>query len=223
MLRVDAINKSFGGVRALRDASIEVRPHEVVGLIGENGAGKSTLMRILSGSMRPDSGVIAVDGSRVALRDTHQANECGIALVFQEQSLLVNMSVAENIFLAQEGPFTRFGVVGRGRMMAAARACLAKVGLDIDPARKAGELSFAARQMVELAKALALEDRTDAPLTILLDEPTSVLEFEGHRHPVRSNASAEGARQLYLCLPSAGRGARNQRPRLCDERRRRCR
>ena len=176
MLRVDAINKSFGGVRALRDASIEVRPHEVVGLIGENGAGKSTLMRILSGSMRPNSGVIAVDGSRVALRDTHQANECGIALVFQEQSLLVNMSVAENIFLAQEGPFTRFGVVGRGRMMAAARACLAKVGLDIDPARKAGELSFAARQMVELAKALALEDRTDAPLTILLDEPTSVLE-----------------------------------------------
>ena len=86
------------------------------------------------------------------------------------------MSVAENIFLAQEGPFTRFGVVGRGRMIAAARACLAKVGLDIDPARKAGELSFAARQMVELAKALALEERTDAPLTILLDEPTSVLE-----------------------------------------------
>ncbi len=176
MLAVSAINKSFGVVRALRDASIEVRPHEVVGLIGENGAGKSTLMRILSGSMRPDSGVIALDGSPVALRDTHQANECGIALVFQEQSLLVNMSVAENIFLAQEGPVTRFGVVGRGRMIAAARACLAKVGLDIDPARKAGELSFAARQMVELAKALALEERTDAPLTILLDEPTSVLE-----------------------------------------------
>ena len=176
MLSVSAINKSFGSVRALRDVSIEVRPHEVVGLIGENGAGKSTLMRILSGSMRPDSGIVAVDGSPVVLRDTRRANECGIALVFQEQSLLLNMSVAENIFLAQEGPFTRFGVLGRRRMIAAARACLAKVGLDIDPAVKAGELSFAARQMVELAKALALEERTDAPLTILLDEPTSVLE-----------------------------------------------
>ena len=73
MLSVNAINKSFGGVRALRDVSIEVRPHEVVGLIGENGAGKSTLLRILSGSMRSDSGVIAVDGSPVALRDTQRS------------------------------------------------------------------------------------------------------------------------------------------------------
>jgi ribose transport system ATP-binding protein len=176
MLEIDAISKSFGPVQALRAVSIEVRPNEVVGLIGENGAGKSTLLRILSGGMRPDAGAIVVDGSPITLSDTKHANECGIAMVFQEQSLLLNMSVADNIYLAQEKPFTRLGMINRRRMAEAARACLAKVGLDIDPTVKAGELGFAARQMVELAKALALEERTDAPLTILLDEPTSVLE-----------------------------------------------
>ena len=75
-----------------------------MGLIGENGAGKSTLMRILSGGMRPDTGTIAVDGSPVVLRDTAQANRYGIAMVFQEQSLLLNMSVADNLHLANEWP-----------------------------------------------------------------------------------------------------------------------
>ena len=176
MLKVEAVNKSFGPVQALRNVSLEVRPHEVVGLIGENGAGKSTLMRILSGSMRPDSGALLVDGAPVQLRDPKRANEYGLAMVFQEQSLLLNMSVAENIYLAHEKPFMRFGTIDKRGMVKAARACLAKVGLDVDPTVKAGELSFAARQMVELAKALTLEDRTDARLTILLDEPTSILE-----------------------------------------------
>jgi ribose transport system ATP-binding protein len=176
MLKVEGVSKSFGPVKALRDATIEIGAHEVVGLIGENGAGKSTLMRILSGGMRPDTGTIAVDGSPVVLRDTGQANRHGIAMVFQEQSLLLNMSVADNLHLAHEQPFTRLGVISRRRMIEAARAQLAKVGLDIDPTVSAGDLSFAARQMVELAKALSLEERTQAPLTILLDEPTSVLE-----------------------------------------------
>ena len=176
MLKVEGVSKSFGPVRALRNATITIGAHEVVGLIGENGAGKSTLMRILSGGMRPDAGTIAVDGSAVMLRDTAQANRYGIAMVFQEQSLLLNMSVADNLHLANERPFTRFGVISRRRMIEAARDRLARVGLDIDPTLKAGELGFAARQMVELAKALSLEERTNAPLTILLDEPTSVLE-----------------------------------------------
>jgi ribose transport system ATP-binding protein len=176
MLTVEQISKSFGPVCALRDVSIEVRPHEVVGLIGENGAGKSTLMRILAGTVRPDHGTIRINGARVTLRDSRHAKACGIAMVFQEQSLLLNMSIAENIYLAQEGEFMRMGLLDKRRMNAAARTHLARVGLDVDPHKQAGELTFAARQMVELAKALALEERTTAPLTIFLDEPTSVLE-----------------------------------------------
>ena len=109
MLKVEGVSKSFGSVKALRNATITIGAHEVVGLIGENGAGKSTLLRILSGGMRPDAGTIAVDGSAVMLRDTARANRYGIAMVFQEQSLLLNMSVADNLHLANERPFTRFG------------------------------------------------------------------------------------------------------------------
>ena len=85
MLKVERVSKSFGSVKALRNATIIVGAHEVVGLIGENGAGKSTLMRILSGGMRPDTGTIAVGGSPVVLRDTSHASRYGIAMVFQEQ------------------------------------------------------------------------------------------------------------------------------------------
>ena len=220
MLKVEGVSKSFGPVRALRNATIAIGAHEVVGLIGENGAGKSTLMRILSGGMRPDAGTIAVDGSAVALRDAAQANRYGIAMVFQEQSLLLNMSVADNLHLANERPFTRFGVISRRRMIEAARDRLARVGLDIDPTLKAGELGFAARQMVELAKALSLEERTNAPLTILLDEPTSVLESQGHRNPFRADKELEIASELRFRLAPARRSPGDQRPHLCDEGRR---
>ena len=176
MLSVSHVGKSYIGVRALHDVSIEVRRNEVVGLIGENGAGKSTLMRILAGSTRPDSGQLTIDGQAVSLRSPREANAHGIGMVFQEQSLLLNMTVAENIFLGQETPFIRSGLIDWRRLNAAARVQLAKVGMDVDPASRTADLSFAARQMVELAKALALEDRTAKPLVILLDEPTSVLE-----------------------------------------------
>ncbi len=176
MLSVCDISKSYGGVRALTRVTMEVRRREVVGLVGENGAGKSTLMRILAGGVRPDSGTMTIDGEPLSPRNPREANAHGIGMVFQEQSLLLNMTVAENIFLGQEAPFVRAGIIDRRRLHAAARAQLAKVGLDVDPASRTAGLSFAARQMVELAKALALEDRTDKPLLILLDEPTSVLE-----------------------------------------------
>jgi ribose transport system ATP-binding protein len=176
MLRAIGIDMRFAGVHALRGVSIEVRANEVVGLIGENGAGKSTLLRILAGVHRPDAGAIEIDGQSVVFRNPREANAQGIGIVFQEQSLLLNMSVAENIYLGQEAEFTRLGVIDARRRNAAARRQLEKVGLDIEPTRRTAELTFAARQMVELAKALALEERTDRALTILLDEPTSVLE-----------------------------------------------
>ncbi|PTE07105.1 sugar ABC transporter ATP-binding protein [Mesorhizobium helmanticense] len=175
MLSASGIIKNFPGVQALRDVSIEVRPNEVVGLIGENGAGKSTLMRVLAGSYRPDGGSLTLDGEQLRMRSPRDAARHGIGMVFQEQSLVLNLTVAENIYLGEEDRFTRIGIVNWRAMNAAARRQLAKIGIDIDVTQRTSELTFAARQMVELAKALTLEEMVERPLLILLDEPTSVL------------------------------------------------
>jgi ribose transport system ATP-binding protein len=170
------VEKRFPGVHALKDVSIDIRPGEVVGLIGENGAGKSTLMKILSGVYQPDDGEILLDGTAVRLQSAAQAMRLGIGMVFQEQSLLPNLTVGENIYLGNEGQFTRLGLVDWRALYAAASRQLAKVQVVVDPRTRAGELDFATRQMVELAKALTLEEQAPGHLVILLDEPTSVLE-----------------------------------------------
>ncbi len=176
VLTLDAVNKSFGAVRALADVSIEIGRNEVVGLVGENGAGKSTLMKIFSGVYQPDSGRILHEGTPIVLRSPLDAARAGIGMVHQEQSLLLNISVAENIYLGREAAFIRMGAINWRAMHAAARRQLEKVNLDIDPARRADSLTFAERQMVELAKALVLEEETEGHIVVFLDEPTSVLE-----------------------------------------------
>jgi ribose transport system ATP-binding protein len=170
------IDKRFPGVHALKQVSIDIRQGEVVGLIGENGAGKSTLMKILSGVYQPDAGEIVVAGRPTRLASAADANRKGIGMVFQEQSLLTNLTVGENIYLGNEAQFTRFGIIDWHRLYAAARRQLVKVRVDIDPRMRADDLNFASRQMVELAKALTLEEHAAGHLVILLDEPTSVLE-----------------------------------------------
>jgi ribose transport system ATP-binding protein len=176
VLALRHIDKAFPGVKALDDVALEVRPHEVVGLVGENGAGKSTLMRILAGVYQPDGGTLELHGTPVVLKSRSDAARHGIGMVFQEQSLLPNLSVAENIYLGAEQPFTRGGLVRWKELHAAAARQLDKVQMAIDPAGPTAELDFAARQMVELAKALTLEEQAEGHLIILLDEPTSVLE-----------------------------------------------
>jgi ribose transport system ATP-binding protein len=175
-LALEHVEKRFPGVHALKDVSLEIRPHEVVGLVGENGAGKSTLMRILAGVYQPDTGTIRIAGQQTRLVSATDAMAKGIGMVFQEQSLLSNLTVGENIYLGSEGKFTRLGLIRWGELYDAARRQLAKVGLDIDPRMRAADLGFATRQMVELAKALTLEEHAQGHLVILLDEPTSVLE-----------------------------------------------
>ncbi|MCP4381786.1 MAG: sugar ABC transporter ATP-binding protein [Hyphomicrobiales bacterium] len=170
------VNKHFPGVHALKDVSIEIQPGEVVGLIGENGAGKSTLMKILSGVYKPDTGDILIAGEATRIANAADANSKGIGMVFQEQSLLSNLTVGENIYLGNEAQFTRFRLVDWRALYAAAARQLVKVEVDVDPRIRADDLDFAARQMVELAKALTLEDAAGGHLVILLDEPTSVLE-----------------------------------------------
>jgi ribose transport system ATP-binding protein len=177
VLALRGVDKRFPGVHALKDVSIEIRPHEVVGLIGENGAGKSTLMRILAGVYQPDAGEIMLGGRRVLLRGATDAMRHGIGMVFQEQSLLTNLTIGENVWLGNEARFTRGGLVRWRELYDAASRQLARVGLqDVDPRGRTADLGFATRQMVELAKALTLEEQAHGHLVILLDEPTSVLE-----------------------------------------------
>lgn len=175
MYELKAIDKKFPGVHALKSIDFHIRRGEIVGLVGENGAGKSTLMKVIYGAYQPDGGQILIDGRTVRFANPRQAMEKGIGMVFQEQSLIANLTVMENIFLGYEAQFIRMGVINWKAMAEAARVQLAKVKLDIDPGMITSKLSFAQRQLVELAKVLTLEERVDGDLVILLDEPTSVL------------------------------------------------
>lgn len=175
MYALNAVDKKFPGVHALKSVDFEVKRGEIVGLVGENGAGKSTLMKVIYGAYQPDGGTITIDGKAVRFQNPRQAMEKGIGMVFQEQSLIPNLTVMENIYLGYERQFVRFGIVNWKAMAQAARQQLAKVKLDIDPGTITSRLSFAQRQLVELAKVLTLEERVDGDLVILLDEPTSVL------------------------------------------------
>jgi ribose transport system ATP-binding protein len=174
-LEVEGLAKRFPGVTALDDVGFSLRENEVLGLVGENGAGKSTLAKILAGIYQPDAGTIRLRGRVVRPQNVRQAVGYGVAMVFQEQSLLPNISVAENLFLGNEDQFIRLGVIDWPAMHEAARRQLAKVELEIDPRTYTAELGFAQRQLVELAKAMTIEDRTRDNPIILLDEPTSVL------------------------------------------------
>jgi len=169
LVMVNAINKSFGGVRALRDVNLEVRAGEVHALLGENGAGKSTLIKILSGVHAYDSGAIEIAGKPVAFDSPAKSREAGIAVVYQDLSLVESLSVADNLLLGRE-PRARFGFVRKRELMAQAGAFLAQLGIPLDIKATVGSLPFAYRQMTEIAKALMGEVRL-----LILDEPTSSL------------------------------------------------
>jgi ribose transport system ATP-binding protein len=166
---VNGINKRFGGVRALRDVNLEVRAGEVHALLGENGAGKSTLIKILSGVHALDSGAIEIAGRPVAFDSPAKSRDAGIAVVYQDLSLVESLSVADNLLLGRE-PRMRFGFVRKRELMAQAKAFLAELGISLDTKAAVGSLPFAYRQMTEIAKALMGEVRL-----LILDEPTSSL------------------------------------------------
>ena len=179
VLRIEGLSKSFAGVRALDEVSFDVRAREVIGLIGENGAGKSTLLKVLAGVLRADRGRIVVHGLPVSLANVAAATASGISMVFQEQALLPNVTVAENILLGHEGPALRAGFYDWRKLYARAATQLDKLGARISPSALTATLSFGERQLVEIARAVAMEEYTRHEPIILFDEPTSMLDAKG--------------------------------------------
>jgi len=170
MLRLIGIEKSFPGVKALRDVSFDVRAGEVHALLGENGAGKSTLIKIMSGVYQPDSGSIEIDGTPTALTSPDVARATGIATIYQELLLFPELTVAENVF-AGHAPKTRFGGLDWRRMRARAKELLASLDIhDLDPNAIVGTLSVGNRQRVEILRALSQDARV-----LIMDEPTAAL------------------------------------------------
>ena len=177
LFSASGITKSFAGTQALKGVGLDVAPGEIVGLVGENGAGKSTLLKIIIGAQPQTDGTMTLHGQPYAPKTPMDANKAGIGMVFQEQSLIVNLNVAQNIFFGHENLFKAHGIISWSRMNKAAQEVLAAVDItDINPATKVSNLNFATRQMVEIAKVMDVTKRSGAEhCLILLDEPTSVL------------------------------------------------
>ncbi|QZN86198.1 sugar ABC transporter ATP-binding protein [Cellulomonas sp. C5510] len=193
-LSVRGITKTYSGVSVLHGVSVDVRPGDVVGLVGHNGAGKSTLLRTISGATTPDGGRIVVDGRPAAVDSPADAIAAGIATVYQELALLPNLTVAQNVFLGQER--SRGGLLRREEMRAAARELVASFGIEVDVDRKLGDYPVATRQMLEIAVATHRDARY-----LLLDEPTTSLEggqVERLLDVVRSLAADRGLGIVFV-------------------------
>ncbi len=169
-LELRDVSKTFPGVRALDGVSFALRAGEIHALCGENGAGKSTLLKILAGIHPADSwsGEMRVDDAIVRLHGIRDGETHGIALIAQELALVPQLSVEANVMLGREQ--ARFGLLDSHAMRTAARAALARVGLDTDPARPVQELGIGQQQLVEIAKAMQKDARI-----LVLDEPTAAL------------------------------------------------
>ena len=176
ILAVRDLVKEYPGTVALAGVSIELRVGEVLGLIGENGAGKSTLLKILTGVEAPTSGKVLINGEIMHLRGVRDATAKGIGMVFQEQSVIPNLTIAENLFLGREAALTRFGVIRRSKRRRLALQALEPVGIDLDPNTVVEDLTFVQRQLIEIAKVLLIGQSSGQAPVVLLDEPTSVLE-----------------------------------------------
>ena len=163
------ISKSFPGVKALSDVSFDLQEGEVHILLGENGAGKSTLMKIISGLYSIDSGAIEIDGKPVHIRNTGEAQELGISIIYQEFNLIPELTVAQNIFLNRE-PKTKWGNIDKKKMRENAKQLLDFLDANLDPDDKIKSLGVAQEQLVEIAKALSQNAKI-----LILDEPTATL------------------------------------------------
>ncbi|QGU87422.1 galactofuranose ABC transporter, ATP-binding protein YtfR [Erwinia sorbitola] len=169
LLNISNVSKSFPGVRALDNVSFDLRPGEIMALLGENGAGKSTLIKVLTGVYQRDAGTIMLDGQAIHPRNTAEAQQLGIGTVYQEVNLLPNMSVADNLFIGREPK--RFGLIDRKTLNQRAVKLMADYGFELDVTRPLGQYSVAMQQIIAICRAVDLSAKV-----LILDEPTASLD-----------------------------------------------
>ena len=173
LFRMEGISKRYGGVRALEQAELTIQAGRVHAILGENGAGKSTLIKVMSGVVTPDAGQMLLDGRPVTFANPSAANAAGIVCIFQELSLIPDLSVADNIVISN--PPRRFGMIDRRAQHQIAVEALSRAGGgDIDPREIVKNLPLSRRQIVEIAKALA-RTLSDIPVPLSLTRISIVL------------------------------------------------
>ena len=190
---VRGISKSFPGVQALRNVSLDIRAGEVHALLGENGSGKSTLAKCLAGVHIPDGGEIYQRGKRIALRNPAEARARGVATIYQEFSLIPTLTVAENVFLGNYR--TRSGRIDWKAMRSATLEVLKRLSLNLDPDAVVKTLSVAGQQMVEIAKAISMDSSL-----LIMDEPTASLGLSETHHlmEVIRRLTGQGKAVIYI-------------------------
>src|SRR5579871_2939379 len=172
LLEMRGVGKHYRGVAALKDIDFDLRRGEVHAILGENGAGKSTLVKILAGAVTPTQGEIRIEGQRIQIASPSLARRYGIAMVYQETSLVPSMTVAQNLYLGDEKFFNRL----RGTYIDA-QQFLQSLNFPVDPTAQVQTLGTAKRQMVEIARAVRLNAKV-----IIFDEPTATLTPEEKHH-----------------------------------------
>jgi len=194
LLALHGVGKSFFGVPALADVTLEIGAGSVLGLVGENGAGKSTLMNIIGGVLRPDTGQMELAGEAYAPLGPGDATRAGVAFIHQELNLFGNLTIAENIFVG-DFPRRAFGFVDRPAMRRRSRDLLDRLDIKVSPDTLIEELAPGERQLVEIAKAL----HGDARL-IIFDEPTTSLTARetDRLFEIIERLRAEGRTLVYI-------------------------
>src|SRR5436190_16622415 len=194
LFRADGVSKRYGGVKALEKAELDVVGGRIHAILGENGAGKSTLIKVMSGVVQPDEGHMLLEDQEVRFSNPAAANKAGIVCIFQELSLIPELSVADNIVISD--PPKRFGMIDRKAQRRIAEDALARAGAaDIHPLALVKDLPLSRRQMVEIAKALARK-----PRILILDEATSALTAADVTkiYSVLKRLRAEGLALVYI-------------------------
>lgn len=195
ILRFEHISKVFPGVKALDDITFDIKRGEVHVLLGENGAGKSTLIKILTGVYKAEEGRMLLNGREIQPENILQSRQMGIGTVFQENSLVPHLSVAENVFLSREIK-NKAGIIDWKRTYQECERWIAEMGIPINPRARVRDLSVAEQQIVEIVKILSQE-----PSIIILDEPTSALsdhEIENLFSIVNKLKKEKGITFIYI-------------------------